>query len=308
MRCGSTIAAFILLWAVRAQAQTTPLWKLACTPQSYPLCNASAHEFNTGGSNSHSRLGTHWTAQYLAAAGPSGEDVVRISVIGIHGATVHDEFYMGWVKSIASLLAPTQGSSRFFRWTMRIVPPVNWFGMGGGRWGTKFIIGGSDGTNDGNRLFSNLRSSVTGTFRDAMFRTEKNVSAGRLDLDLPASVWLRMQLETHFSTTTSTTDAALRHWINNGNRNAPNGETTGYNWSVAGWSGSDARVAFGGYAQGAEDGSTIVFDLVVSGRGAFEYDDEWDPTWHTSTAPTPPAAPTGVRVIGAILSPSQVAL
>jgi hypothetical protein len=248
----------------------------------------------------------------MPGAGPNGEDVVRITIIGIPGATVDDEFYLGWGKSIAALLAPQQGQSRFFRWMMRIVPPVNWFGMGGGRWGTKFVIGGSDGAASDSRLFSNLRSATEGDVRqDTMFRTERNVSAGRLDIQpLPVNVWIPFQLETRFSSTTSATNAGLKHWMNAGTYASPTGQTgcvsagvpagcTAYNWSVAGWSGSDARISFGGYAQAAEAGSNIVFDLVVSGAGSFEYDDQWDPNWHlldTPTAQQSPAAPLGVRV------------
>lgn len=297
-----------LALATDARAQMTPLWKLACTPQSYPLCNASGHDFNTPSAtctNSHCKLGTLWSAVYMPGAGPGGADVVRVTIIGIPNPTVNDEFYLGWTKSIAALLAPQQGDSRYFRWVMRVVSPVIWFGLGGGRWGTKFIIGGSDGTNDGNRLFDNLRSATEGDVRAAMFRTEKNVSAGRLDLQpLPADRWLPFQVEVRFSSTASATDARLRKWMDAGDVNAPTGQTgcaspgvpancTAYNWAVAGWSGSNARVSFGGYAQAAMQGSNVVFDLVVSGPGAFEYDDEFDPGWHLRDTPAapPPAAP-----------------
>lgn len=286
-----------LIGAVMLHAQTTPIVRLNCTAANYPLCGASGHEFNSGSSGAHNAYGRAWDATFMPGAGPNGENVVEFHLIPIPNATTDDEFYMGWVWGLSGQSAVAQGASRYIRYKMMIMPGT-WVGPNGGRVGGKQIILGADGTPDQWRLLHNMRSNLdandVGDPTHAMTRTERNISAGRIDLrTLPFSQWLNIQLVAKTSSTASATDASLKIYMNNGNQAAPDQQSTGYNWIPTGWSGtSDSRFAFGAYWQAAGSGSNVRFRIA-----AIELDDQWDPNWHTNgVVPPVPFPPSIIRV------------
>lgn len=290
--------------AVPAAAQMTPIVRLNCTAANYPACGATSHEFNTG-TGAHFAYGRTWTAVFLPGAGPTGENVVELRMIPLANPTANDEFYMGWGWSLTSQPTVPQGTAgrRYARAVMRILSPVNAIGPGGGRWGGKLFILGEDGTNDQWRPLWNWRSNLldngdTGDPTHLMFRTERNISAGRIDIySLPMDQWLWVQLEITPSSTATATDASLKMYLNQPNRATPTVQSTGYNWLTTGWSGtSNSRVSFGGYAQAAMTGANVRVQIA-----RFELDDQWDPNWYpggtTTTPPPAPLTPTLVKVL-----------
>jgi hypothetical protein len=292
--CGG---ALVLGLASTASAQMTPIFRMNCgaTGANYPLCGFSA---NVG----ENTRGTYWQRTWVNGAGPSDEGVVQISHIATSAVA---EYYAGWRWDNAPQVA--QGSTRYIRYRIKLISPVALPAAQPGKegWGGKFVIFG-DGADWANppertRFISNLRHVPGGTTQ-YLLRSEMNIDGPPSRWDYPnltPDVWHSVQMKIRSSTTTSSANGRLFMYLdgNNSSESTPTVQSSGdVQINTDGWNGA---LGFGYYFLTLGPGGRAVYQVT-----GFEYDDQFDPNWHTGGGTTPPpptapTAPTNVRIITA---------
>ena len=289
--------AVLLGLASTAEAQTTPIFRMNCgsTGANYPVCG-----FTT--TVGEARRGTFWNRTWVPGAGPNGEGVVQFSHIG---TSTQAEYYAGWRFDAAPPVP--QGQSRYIRYKIRLMSPVNLPAADGGGWGGKFIIFGDGADWSPNpartRFISNLRS-VPGGLTQYLLRSEMNIDGppSRMDQgNLTLGVWHSVQMKIRSSSTTSSGNGRLFLYLDghNSSESTPTSQSSGdVQINTDGWHGA---LGFGYYFQTLGPGGSAVYQVT-----GFEYDDQFDPNWHTggTTPPPPPpttapTAPSNVRIITA---------
>lgn len=291
----AALAALLLACATPAAAQMTPIFRMNCGTNgaAYPLCGWGA----TVGENYR---GTYWQRQYVNGAGPNGEGVVQFTHIATSNVV---EYYAGWAQG--GLPQVSQGSTRYIRFKIKLIGPTNLPAAQPDKagWGGKFIILG-DGADwspapERTRFICNLRDFL-GDRANWMFRSEMNVDTHRTDYaPVTKDVWHSVQIKIRSSTSTSSGDGRLSFYIDgsNANESTPTVQSATGQINTDGW---HATLGFGYYFLTLGPGGRSVYQVT-----GFEYDDQFDPNWHSGgsgPAPTAPVAPSNVRIVGASAS------
>lgn len=219
-------------------------------------------------------LDSAWRLTHLPAGGPRGAPAVDITMLGV---TDPPENYVGWFRDLAGIDVP-QGATRYLRMRIRLVSPIQYRSVGNaGSWSTKLVILG-DGGESSQRVMWNLRSGPS--VSEPVFVIEKNIDGGATRITtqpLPVDTWIAAQLELRSSTTPSSGDARFRLYLgpDNANPATPTYESGSFSISTADW---DAILGLGYYCDYMRPGGNVRFQI-----SAFEYDDEFDPTWGNGT-------------------------
>jgi len=299
----AAFAALLLACATPASAQMTPIFRMNCGADgaNYPLCGWST----TVGENAR---GTYWNRRYVSGAGPNGEGVVQFDHVATSNVV---EYYAGWASGGFPQVA--QGATRYIRYKIRFLSPTNLPAAQPDKagWGGKFVIlgDGADWSPDPEhtRFISNIRDNL-GDRSNWLIRSEMNIAGAPSRMDYaPVSkdAWHSIQLRIRSSSTRSTADGRLYMYVDgaNASESTPTVQSSGGSQiNTDGW---HATLGFGYY----------FLTLGPNGRAsyqvsAFEYDDQFDPNWHTGGSqpppppppPAPPVPPTNVRIIGASAS------
>jgi hypothetical protein len=275
-----------------AQQQRTPLFRMDCGTggSAYPLCGFSAL------ANDDSSLGVHFRRSRIPGGSPSGSDAVQFDLLPV---AAHLQHYLGW--RLDRPPAVPQGASRYLRFRIRLRSPINYTAHSGG-WGAKFVILGDTCESDfaPTRVIVNLRDAG-GNYGAAILSTEQNIAGPPSRVDSPGlapDVWHSVQVKVRSSSSASANDAMLFFYLDGGNasESRPTGQSSGpFRLRTDGWSGA-CSMGFGYFA-----GTTLRAGSNVSFQVAdFEYDDEFDSSWHLGgggTGVTPPTAPSNVRIV-----------
>ena len=294
----AAFAALLLACATPASAQMTPIFRMNCGTNgaAFPLCGWTT----TVGDNYR---GTYWNRSYVNGAGPNGEGVVQFDHIGTSAVV---EYYAGWRWDNAPQVA--QGSSRYIRYKVRFLNPTQLPAAQPGKagWGGKFVILGDGADWSPNpartRFISNIQHN-SGDITNWLMRSEMNIEGPPSRMDyapIAKDVWHSVQIKIRSSTTTSSGNGRLYLYIDgaNGNENTPTMQSTGDSQiNTDGW---HAAMGFGYYFLTLGPGGRASYQVT-----GFEYDDQFDPNWHTGgsgPAPAAPVAPSNVRIIGASAS------
>jgi hypothetical protein len=291
----AAFAALLLACAAPASAQMTPIFRMNCgaTGANYPLCGWSV----AVGDNTR---GVYWNRSWVNGAGPNGEGVVQFDHVATSTVT---EYYSGWSRQ--GLPQVSQGSTRYLRFKIKFLSPTNLPAALTSKsgWGGKFIILG-DGADwspapERTRFIANLREHL-GDRANWMFRSEMNIDTHRTDHGpVSKDVWHSIQIKIRSSATTSSGDGYLYFYLDgaNANENTPTVQSASGQINTDGW---HATLGLGYYHLTLGPGGRASYQIA-----AFEYDDQFDPNWHTGGGgggggtPTAPGAPANVRIIGA---------
>jgi hypothetical protein len=286
-----------LALAAPAAAQMTPIFRMDCGTggSRYPACGFdyvyTEHE------------GRYFTRTRVPGGSPSGRDSVRMAAIP---GSANAQYEWGWIYTPRT--AVPQGATRYIRWRFKIVSPVRWRAVNGNAAGGKLVILGNTcekSPHSPTRVISNLDASGGTT---PFLRTEQNISGppSRLEITsgLQADVWHNVQLRIRSSSTASSTDGLLSQYQNtaNANEGSPTAQSSGgFNLKTTGWSTvgcADSGMAFGNTFNALASGENFVIEVAD-----FEYDDQFDPNWHTPGSggggTGPISAPQGVRIVTA---------
>jgi hypothetical protein len=197
-------------------------------------------------------LGTKWTRAYIAA-----EDAVEIAMTpGAAG-----EGYYGWQWT--GFPTPALGSTRVLRAKIKVVSPVNW-----GDWGDKFMVVGDVQNNASQRIISTM-SLYQG---QPHLNVDKNIDGRYAHGFLTPDRYTAVQIVAAPIAPGSSTynfkfyvDGVLTR--------------TSVNFAIAATTWRDFNVGY--YGQYGSGGHVRIRFKDV------EFDDEYDPAYHTGTTPPP---------------------
>lgn len=286
---GGLALAVVLVLASGSSAQTTPIVRLACSPDDFPGCGG----WGVRNNNSYVSL------RLVRSAGPGGQDVAQFDLIP--GGS-HAQYYMGWGRSVP---AASQGATRYARVKMRILAPLNLAShQPEGAWASKFVILG-DGGLESSRVIVELK---TQTGNELSTRVQRNIDGdpNRTGLiGMSNDAWHSLQWEIRSSSSSGASDARLKMWQDGANSNygSPTSQSGNFFLSTAAWS----NLNLGYYASGVLVPNVGRVSIQVA---AFEYDDEFDPNWHSAGSgggsgggggsANPPAAPANLRLLSSV--------
>lgn len=247
---------------------------------------------------------------------PVGGTALRIIARPIGGAG--DAGWGGRFNGEAT--APPQGASRFARWRIRYVSPINWrsdscavppnCGSNVRTTPDKLFILGNTCENSPHQptriIYWQYADYPARANPLANFSQNIGPSAGGF-MALGIDTWLNVQVEIQSSSTINTSDGRLKVWVNRNDYNNPNQD-----------SGRTILIRTSGWGRNTCSSSHIVFGdgsynpltnqdssaNAVQELGEFEYDDQFDPNWNRTGSPTPgtPSRPTNLRVVPSILA------
>jgi hypothetical protein len=293
----AALAALLLACATPAAAQTTPIFRMNCgaTGANYPQCGWQELV-------GESSRGRYWNRSWVNGAGPNGEGVVQFDHIATSQVV---EYYCGWAQN--GLPQVPQGATRYIRYKIKFRNPTNLPAAQPDKagWGGKFIIlgDGADWSPDPEhtRFISNIQHM--GDRVNWLTRSEMNIAGppSRMDYGpIAKDVWHSVQIKIRSSTTRSSGNGRLFWYLDgaNANENTPTVQSSGdYQINTDGW---HATLGFGYYFLTLGPGGVASYQVT-----GFEYDDQFDPNWHTGGGgggPTAPGAPSNVRIVGASAS------
>ncbi len=265
-RALSLVALFAGL-ASPAAAQMTPITTISCTSSNFPNCG---NGWGYRGSN------PHYT---LTQVGNGG----RFSLVP-GSASSMTQFYMGWGTAVPQA---SQGQSRYIRFRIRVSGPVNVSGVGD-VWTDKFIILG-DGSDNTSRVIIELRPGAGNNLSTRIQRNIDGDEARSGTMDIPNDQVVSLQFEAR-----SGSSGRVALWMNNDNYSSPTTTSPNFNLSASQW--NNLNVGYYSNASLASSGR-VVFEVTD-----FQFDDQFDPNWRSGGStggPTPPGAPSNVRIISA---------
>lgn len=265
-----TVTTILAGVAVPAAAQgTTPLFRMICTAENYPLCG-------WGGvfpENQYHRR------QLVLGAGPAGQNVVQFDLIP---SSSQNQFYLGWSTQTGSV---PRGGVRYVRVRVKILIPYNPLTS----WTDKWIIVGDGSNDDTSRVIIELGPHTSPELQTAASRNIDGYP-GRTQpyVTLNAGVWHHLQYELRSATTASSADGRMKVWQNaaNSNYSSPSAQSGAIQLNTTNW----GSVGLGLFAnETLPIGGQLAFQVTD-----FEYDDEFDPNWF-QMGPSPPTNPRILR-------------
>lgn len=274
MRRALALLALVLLPGL-AHGQTTPIFRANFSASAGPLYGFDFARTTFEGSA--------YDLSIVAGAGPNGEDVGDITMMGVASPTEH---YAGWFWDANGHDAPSPGARRVLRMKIRLVGPIRAQSVSNANsWSTKMVILGD--ANDapgasGHRVMWNLRT-LGGDTSNLHFVVDKNIDGPPSEFSygpLPINEWISAQLVIDTGTGTS----RFRLYINEDNSSisTPTAQSGLFTIDPSYWT---TILGLGYYMDYMRVGGAIRYQFA-----AFEYDDEFDPDWHTPGAGDP--APT----------------
>lgn len=270
--------AWVLLAGVAA-AQTSPIYAWSVTSAGKPYGCASWGD---------GQEGVWFTLSRQATSLPiSGHDYLRIAFIPNNdlGDDGMGCAFAGESSSVA------QGAVRYIRFRVRYNSPINWRSdNSGGAYSANnrtapdklFIMGNTCGTPT--RMIAHQYAEGPDRDTPILRFTQGTGGAAPADwLPIPVDQWNNVQLKVLSSSDGSTSDGATYIYLNNDAEGSPDASEVGQlitttGWSTAGCPSSGIIFGDGSMNPLSDDDVTTA---AVNDYADFEYDDEFDPHWHS---------------------------
>jgi hypothetical protein len=259
---------------ISAASSEAAIFEMNCGANgvAYPLCG---FDNAVGGNN----LGTIWNRTFIPGGGPNGRDAVQIELLPrptVPAGSSDGEGYYGWTHDVRT--AVPQGQTRYIRVKLKLIGPIRYVGNSR-NWGDKIIILG-DGCDvpqgcQSNRIIMNLRDEV-GNTNQARFTFDKNISGvGSFVTPVTPDMWHSIQIKVQSSSGETTANGRVSLYFDGDNASeaTPTTQSSLVALPTLNW---DKTLALGYYGNYMADGGHVVFQFA-----GFEYDDRFDPTWHT---------------------------
>lgn len=280
----SAVSVLVFLALVRPSAQSgmTPFFRMDCGTggSAFPGCGAA--NVNT------SNVNILYTRSFLAGGGPSGQDAVRLQLLGRPGPSGCSSQMMGWDFAAPT---PPQGAKRYIRYRIRYSRITNIQACPGQLWGAKLVI--INAAPDTERMIDIVTPHTSAMALQAAISKNINGVPDQTEpyVTMTAGTWVNIQEEIAISTTPTSGNGGYKYWADNNNYASPNG--------ISRFTTSMTASAMGGvsFLQAVDvlaSGESLTMDVCC-----LEYDDQFDPVWHQGggTFVPPPTAPTNIRVI-----------
>jgi hypothetical protein len=281
-----------------ATAQTTPLFRMDCgtNGSNWPQCGFDYVETR--------REGVYWRRTLVPAGSPSGSDAAQYDWIPTSDTQL--DFGYGWAYNLTQPVP--QGATRYIRYRIKILSPLNAATASDSRWASKLVILGNtceSGTLMPTRVISELGTPGGYVWNVAQWRLAQNIDwggpSGMTVNPIRLDTWHDVQIKVQSSTTTSSSDGMLYIYIDgaNSSEGTPTAQSaSGFTLKTLGWSTTTcpgSHLVFGGSAREIANGSRLSFQVAD-----FEYDSRFDSRWSisgSSGGASTPAAPTGLRIV-----------
>jgi hypothetical protein len=227
------------------------------------------------------QYGVRWTRQWVAGAGPQGQNVAQITELpgtGQHG--------WGWHGHPIPDLQ--EGGVRYFRWRHRVMPESNCLHTPS----NKLFVVSSGCTIEHCRVIVQPKCNP-----QRMVQYNFQIDGGVFQVETgyiyPVGTWLNVQLEVNEASSFSAEDGSLKLWVNNNNYAQPTIQNLGINLRTGGENSS--YVIFGGYNN---TGDVPAGATNIQQYTDFEIATDFSSSWSSGTTPPPPSSRCDVNGSG----------
>lgn len=238
-----------VLIATTASAQMTPIVRMNCQGAAWPNCGAS----RTVGNDS---VGAKWTRSYIAS-----ENAVQITMTA---GNPFSEGYYGWQWT--GLPTPSAGATRVLRVKVKVMSPIGW-----GSWGDKFMVVGDVSNDAANRIIATMEMYQGRPH----LNVDKNIDGRYAFTFLIPDQYVSIQIVASPVTPGTTGPYSFKYYADG----VLVSTSPSFTINPAQW--RDFNIGYYGHFD--NDGHVQIRFKDV------EFDDEYDPNYHTGV--TPPQSP-----------------